>query len=55
VARGEDILAHAAAWQPHVVVMDLLMPGGLDGIETTRRAGEGAPRDPRGGADGFSG
>ena len=37
-ASGEELLAHLDEWQPDVVLQDLLMPGGLDGIETTRRA-----------------
>ena len=36
-ANGEEALAHLDAWKPDVVLQDLLMPGGLDGIETTRR------------------
>jgi two-component system, NarL family, response regulator LiaR len=36
-SSGEDLLAHLDAWQPHVVLQDLLLPGGIDGIETTRR------------------
>lgn len=36
-ATGEELLAHLDEWQPHVVVQDLLMPGGIDGLETTRR------------------
>ena len=34
---GEDLLAHLADWAPQVVIQDLLMPGGIDGIETTKR------------------
>ena len=34
---GEELLAQLADWRPRVVVQDLLMPGGIDGIETTRR------------------
>jgi NarL family two-component system response regulator LiaR len=34
---GEEALKHLDAWNPDVVLQDLLMPGGLDGIETTRR------------------
>jgi NarL family two-component system response regulator LiaR len=36
-STGEDLLAHLDEWQPAVVLQDLLLPGGLDGIETTRR------------------
>lgn len=36
-ASGEELLEQLASWCPHVVIQDLLMPGGLDGIETTRR------------------
>ena len=34
---GEELLRHLAEWQPDVILQDLLMPGGIDGIETTRR------------------
>ena len=37
---GEDLLAHLDEWKPEVVLQDLLMPGGIDGIETTRRIRE---------------
>lgn len=36
-ASGEELLACIDEWQPHVVLQDLLLPGGLDGIETTKR------------------
>ena len=36
-ANGEELLAQVEQWRPDVVVMDLLMPGGMSGIETTRR------------------
>lgn len=36
-ASGEELLQHLGAWRPDVVIQDLLMPGGIDGIETTRR------------------
>jgi two-component system, NarL family, response regulator LiaR len=42
-ASGEEALAHILAWSPDVVVMDMLMPGGMDGIETTRRIHELLP------------
>jgi DNA-binding NarL/FixJ family response regulator len=42
-ASGEELLEHLAGWQPQVVVQDLLLPGGMDGIETTRRALERLP------------
>lgn len=35
-ANGEEALARLESWLPDVVVMDLLMPGGIDGIEATR-------------------
>ncbi|MEZ4870492.1 MAG: response regulator transcription factor [Caldilineaceae bacterium] len=35
-ANGEEALARVEAWLPDVVVMDLHMPGGIDGIETTK-------------------
>lgn len=37
VASGEELLQHLEAWLPDVVVMDLLLPGGMDGIEAIRR------------------
>jgi two-component system, NarL family, response regulator LiaR len=36
-ATGEELLRRLAEWRPDVVLQDLLMPGGIDGIETTRR------------------
>jgi len=36
-ASGEDLLDQLSAWRPQIVIQDLLMPGGIDGIETTRR------------------
>jgi DNA-binding NarL/FixJ family response regulator len=34
---GELLLAQVDTWRPDVVIVDLLMPGGIDGIETVRR------------------
>jgi DNA-binding NarL/FixJ family response regulator len=34
---GEELLDRLDEWRPDVVLQDLLMPGGIDGIETTRR------------------
>jgi NarL family two-component system response regulator LiaR len=42
-ASGEELLQHIAAWNPDIVIQDLMMPGGIDGIETTRRVRERAP------------
>jgi len=36
-ANGEAALERIAEWSADVVLQDLLMPGGIDGIETTRR------------------
>ncbi len=43
-ASGEEALKKLVEWSPDVVVMDLLMPGGIDGIETTRLIGSHFPR-----------
>jgi two-component system, NarL family, response regulator LiaR len=42
-ASGEELLRQVETWMPDVVVMDLYMPGGIDGIETTRRLREITP------------
>jgi len=42
-ANGEEALAHVDTWRPDVVLQDLLLPGGIDGIETTRRLCERLP------------
>jgi len=42
-AGGEDLLDHLDTWKPQIVLQDLLLPGGMDGIETTRRILERAP------------
>jgi NarL family two-component system response regulator LiaR len=36
-SSGEEALEKLEGWLPDVAVMDLSMPGGIDGIETTRR------------------
>ena len=36
-SSGEDLLAHLDEWMPDVILQDLLLPGGIDGVETTRR------------------
>jgi len=41
--NGEELLARLAEWKPNVILQDLLMPGGIDGIETTRRVLQLAP------------
>lgn len=40
---GEELLEHLDEWRPDIVLQDLLIPGGIDGIETTRRICERAP------------
>lgn len=40
---GEELLEHLDAWRPQIVLQDLLMPGGLNGIDTTRRIVERSP------------
>ena len=42
-ASGEELLAELARWKPQIVLQDLLMPGGIDGVETIRRISEAAP------------
>jgi NarL family two-component system response regulator LiaR len=42
-SSGEELLAHLDQWKPAIVIQDLLLPGGIDGVETTRRVLE---RDP---------
>ena len=40
---GEQLLTQIQKWKPQVVLQDLLMPGGIDGVETIRRISECAP------------
>ena len=42
-ASGEELLEHVDAWKPQVVLQDLLLPGGMNGVDTTRRIVERAP------------
>jgi DNA-binding NarL/FixJ family response regulator len=42
-SSGEELLEHIDAWRPQIVLQDLLLPGGMNGIDTTRRILERAP------------
>ena len=42
-ASGEELLERLPEWKPAIVLQDLLMPGGIDGVETTRRISQHAP------------
>jgi NarL family two-component system response regulator LiaR len=42
-SSGEELLDRLDEWKPQVVVQDLLMPGGMNGVEATRRIVERAP------------
>ena len=42
-SSGEELLEHVRDWRPQVVLQDLLLPGGIDGIETIRRLRRHAP------------
>ena len=42
-ASGEELLERLDEWKPRIVLQDLLLPGGIDGIETIRRVHERAP------------
>lgn len=42
-ASGEELLEKLNEWRPEIVVQDLLLPGGMDGVETTRRVLRKAP------------
>jgi two-component system, NarL family, response regulator LiaR len=42
-ASGEELLEHLDEWHPQIVLQDLLIPGGMDGITTTRRILERCP------------
>jgi two-component system, NarL family, response regulator LiaR len=42
-SSGEELLSHIREWKPQVVLQDLLMPGGIDGIEAILRVLECVP------------
>ncbi|MCZ7671821.1 MAG: response regulator transcription factor [Chloroflexi bacterium] len=42
-ASGEALLEQVEGWLPDVVIMDLLLPGGMDGIEATRQVRQLTP------------
>lgn len=42
-SSGEEALRHIELWLPDVVVMDLLMPGGMDGVEAIRHVRQLTP------------
>jgi DNA-binding NarL/FixJ family response regulator len=44
-SKGEELLQHLDESNPEIVVQDLLIPGGLDGIETRAHIA-GAPGYP---------
>lgn len=43
-ASGEELLRNLDSWKPAIVIQDLLLPGGIDGIETTRRVRQRWPQ-----------
>jgi NarL family two-component system response regulator LiaR len=43
-ATGDEAVRLAAQHIPDVVLMDLVMPGGVDGVEATRRVRKASPR-----------
>jgi DNA-binding NarL/FixJ family response regulator len=43
-ASGEELLARVETWNPDVILQDLLMPGGLDGVRTTEQLMARRPR-----------
>jgi DNA-binding NarL/FixJ family response regulator len=43
-SSGEELLGRLDEWKPQVILQDLLMPGGMNGVETTRRIVERAPQ-----------
>jgi len=43
-ASGEEALRLVSDYIPDIVLLDLIMPGGMDGVETTRRIKHLSPR-----------
>lgn len=43
-SSGEEAVHLAAEFVPDVVLMDLIMPGGIDGVEATRQVKKNSPR-----------
>lgn len=41
-SSGEELLERLSEWRPQIVLQDLLLAGGIDGVETTRRIVEAA-------------
>jgi DNA-binding NarL/FixJ family response regulator len=42
-SSGEELLEHLQTWKPQIVLQDLPLPGGMNGIDTTRRIVATAP------------
>jgi DNA-binding NarL/FixJ family response regulator len=42
-SSGEELLEHLREWRPQIVLQDLLLAGGIDGVETTRRIAVASP------------
>lgn len=42
-SSGEELLEHLREWRPQIVLQDLLLAGGIDGVETTRRVAAASP------------
>ena len=40
---GEEALENIHLWKPEILLLDLLIPGGIDGVETARRMKERFP------------
>ncbi|HEX2254167.1 MAG TPA: response regulator transcription factor [Thermoanaerobaculia bacterium] len=42
-SSGEELLERVAGWRPDVVVVDLVMPGGMDGVQAAAGVAERSP------------